>query len=299
MGYAKTALLLAGLTGLFLTVGFLIGGETGMLMALGLALATNLFAYWNSGSMVLSMYGAREVGPGEAPELYQIVSQLARNAQLPMPRVYLIDNPQPNAFATGRNPENAAVAATTGLLNLLSPEEIAGVMAHELAHVKNRDTLVMTIAATIAGAVGMLANFAFFFGGHRSSDEEGGGNGLGMIGGLLAAILAPIAAMLVQMAISRSREYEADREGAMICGQPQWLASALGRLEAAAHVIPNREAEAHPATAHLFIVNPLTGQGMDNLFSTHPRMDNRIARLRAMRAEVAPAAVRRPRGPWG
>lgn len=299
MGYAKTALLLAGLTGLFLTVGFLIGGETGMLMALGLALATNLFAYWNSGSMVLSMYGAREVGPGEAPELYQIVVQLARNAQLPMPRVYLIDNPQPNAFATGRNPENAAVAATTGLLNLLSPEEIAGVMAHELAHVKNRDTLVMTIAATIAGAIGMLANFAFFFGGHRSSDEEGSGNGLGMIGGLLAAILAPIAAMLVQMAISRSREYEADREGAMICGQPQWLASALGRLEAAAHVIPNREAEAHPATAHLFIVNPLTGQGMDNLFSTHPSMDNRIARLRAMRAEVAPAAVQRPRGPWG
>lgn len=299
MGYAKTALLLAGLTGLFLTVGFLIGGETGMLMALGLALATNLFAYWNSGSMVLSMYGAREVGPREAPELYQIVSQLARNAQLPMPRVYLIDNPQPNAFATGRNPEHAAVAATTGLLNLLSPEEIAGVMAHELAHVKNRDTLVMTIAATIAGAVGMLANFAFFFGGHRSSDEEGGGNGLGMIGGLLAAVLAPIAAMLVQMAISRSREYEADREGAMICGQPQWLASALGRLEAAAHVIPNREAEAHPATAHLFIVNPLTGQGMDNLFSTHPSMDNRIARLRAMRADVAPAAVQRPRGPWG
>lgn len=299
MGYTKTALLLAGLTGLFLTVGFLIGGETGMLMALGLALATNLFAYWNSGSMVLSMYGAREVGPREAPELYQIVSQLARNAQLPMPRVYLIDNPQPNAFATGRNPENAAVAATTGLLNLLSPEEIAGVMAHELAHVKNRDTLVMTIAATIAGAVGMLANFAFFFGGHRSSDEEGGGNGLGMIGGILAAVLAPIAAMLVQMAISRSREYEADREGAMICGQPQWLASALGRLEAAAHVIPNREAEAHPATAHLFIVNPLTGQGMDNLFSTHPSMDNRIARLRAMQATTAPIPAQRPRGPWG
>ncbi|MBF0267867.1 MAG: zinc metalloprotease HtpX [Alphaproteobacteria bacterium] len=299
MGYAKTALLLAGMTGLFLTVGFLIGGETGMLMALGLALATNLFAYWNSGNMVLSMYGAREVGPNDAPELYQIVAQLARNAQLPMPRVYLIDNPQPNAFATGRNPENAAVAATTGLLNLLSPEEIAGVMAHELAHVKNHDTLVMTIAATIAGAVGMLANFAFFFGGSRSSSEEGGGSPLGAVGTILAAILAPIAAMLVQMAISRSREYEADREGAAICGQPLWLAQALGRLEAAAHVIPNRDAEANPATAHMFIVNPLSGKGMDNLFSTHPSMDNRIARLRAMQPESRPAAAQRPRGPWG
>lgn len=300
MGYAKTAMLLAGLTGLFLAVGFLIGGQSGMVMALGLAVATNLFAYWNSGSMVLSMYGAREVGPQEAPEFFQIVQQLARNAALPMPRVYVIDNPQPNAFATGRNPENAAVAATTGLLNLLSPEEIAGVMAHELAHVKNRDTLVMTIAATIAGAVGMLANFAFFFGGHRSSDEEGNGSALGGIGAILAAILAPIAAMLVQMAISRSREYEADREGAAICGQPQWLASALGRLESAAQVIPNREAEAHPATAHLFIVNPLSGHGMDNLFSTHPSMANRIARLMALQGESNPRpAVGRPRGPWG
>ncbi|CAA6605050.1 Protease HtpX homolog [Rhodospirillaceae bacterium LM-1] len=299
MGYTKTALLLAGMTGLFLTVGFLIGGETGMLMALGLALATNLFAYWNSGSMVLSMYGAREVGPNDAPELYQIVAQLARNAQLPMPKVYLIDNPQPNAFATGRNPENAAVAATTGLLNLLSPEEIAGVMAHELAHVKNHDTLVMTVAATIAGAVGMLANFAFFFGGSRSSNEESGGSPLGGVGVILAAILAPIAAMLVQMAISRSREYEADREGAAICGQPLWLAQALGRLEAAAHVIPNRDAEANPATAHMFIVNPLSGKGMDNLFSTHPSMDNRIARLRAMQPQARPPAAQRPRGPWG
>jgi heat shock protein HtpX len=300
MGYAKTALLLAGMTGLFLAVGFMIGGETGMVMAFGLAMATNLFAYWNSGSMVLSMYGAQEVGPETAPELYQIVRQLARNAGLPMPRVHLIDNPQPNAFATGRNPENAAVAATTGLLNLLSPEEIAGVMAHELAHVKNRDTLVMTIAATIAGAIGMLANFAFFFGGHRSSDEEGGSSPFGFIGAILAAVLAPVAAMLVQMAISRSREYEADSLGAAICGQPLWLASALGRLETAAHVIPNREASAHPATAHLFIVNPLSGEGMDNLFSTHPSMSNRIARLQAMQAGSASnAAPTRPRGPWG
>lgn len=309
MSYAKTAILLAGLSGLFLAVGFLLGGETGMLMALGLAVATNLFAYWNSGSMVLSMYGAKQVGPAEAPEFHQIVAQLARNAQLPMPRVYIIDNPQPNAFATGRNPENAAVAATTGLLDLLSPEEIAGVMAHELAHVKNRDTLIMTIAATIAGAIGMLANFAFFFGGHRSSDEEGGGGPLGAVGAIAAAILAPIAAMLVQMAISRSREYEADREGAAICGQPLWLASALGRLEAAAHVIPNRDAQAHPATAHLFIVNPLSGQGMDNLFSTHPSMSNRIARLQAMQPQSGaktPSSTasfipvsRRPRGPWG
>ncbi|MBF0353803.1 MAG: zinc metalloprotease HtpX [Alphaproteobacteria bacterium] len=297
MGFARTALLLAGLTGLFLTVGYLIGGQGGVVIALGLALATNLFAYWNSGSMVLSMYGAREVGPNEAPELYQIVQQLARNADLPMPRVYLMDNPQPNAFATGRNPENAAVAATTGLLNLLSPEEIAGVMAHELAHVKNRDTLIMTIAATIAGAIGMLANFAFFFGGSRSNDE-GGGSALGGIGAILAAILAPIAAMLVQMAISRSREYEADSMGAQICGQPLWLASALGRLESASHVIPNRDAQANPATAHLFIVNPLAGGGMDNLFSTHPSMPNRIARLRAMRADGVPSA-QRPRGPWG
>jgi heat shock protein HtpX len=301
MAYSRTALLLAGLTALFLSVGYALGGQGGMLMALGVALATNLFAYWNSGDMVLSMYGAREVGPAEAPEYYGIVQELAGRAGLPMPRVYVMDNPQPNAFATGRDPEHAAVAATTGLLHLLSAEEVAGVMAHELAHVKNRDTLIMTIAATIAGAIGMLANFAFFFGGQRSNEEGGGGHPLGMIGGVLAAILAPIAAMLVQMAISRGREYEADREGAEICGQPLWLASALARLEAGAQSINNPEAQANPATAHLFIVNPLAGGGMDNLFSTHPSMENRIQRLQRMGAATrsTPASVRSRRGPWG
>jgi heat shock protein HtpX len=298
MAYARTALLLAGLTALFLVIGYALGGQSGMLLAFGVALAANLFAYWNSGDMVLSMYGAREVGPQEAPEYYGIVRELAGRAGLPMPRVYIMDNPQPNAFATGRDPEHAAVAATTGLLHLLSAEEVAGVMAHELAHVKNRDTLIMTIAATIAGAIGMLANFAFLFGGHRSNEEGGGGHPLGMIGGILAAIIAPIAAMLVQMAISRGREYEADREGAAICGQPLWLASALARLEEGAQRVGNPDAQANPATAHLFIVNPLAGGGMDNLFSTHPSMENRIARLQQMGGGRMIDQPSRRQGPW-
>lgn len=311
MNYFRTGLLLAGLTGLFLAMGYLIGGQSGMIIAFGIALAMNFFAYWNSDKMVLSMYGARQVGPNEAPQLYAIVERLSRQAGLPMPKVFIMENDQPNAFATGRNPEHASVAATSGLLQRLSTEEVTGVLAHELAHVKNRDTLTMTITATIAGAISMLANFAMFFGG-SSRDENGNSNGVGMIGGILLAILAPIGAALVQMAISRSREYEADKGGAEISGQPLWLASALNRLEQGAEAIPNREAERHPATAHLFIVNPLHGGGIGSLFSTHPAMADRIARLRKMEAErgqsgyqPAPANAdyapppHRSRGPWG
>jgi heat shock protein HtpX len=283
MNYMKTALLLAALTGLFGAVGFLIGGEAGMLIALGLAAAMNLFAYWNSDKMVLSMYGAREVDAQTAPEFHGLVAELAQRAGLPMPRVYVMDNDQPNAFATGRNPENAAVAATTGLLHSLSREEIAGVMAHELAHVKNRDTLIMTITATLAGAIGMLANFAMFFGG---GNRDGEGRGLGIIGSIAIMILAPIGAMLVQMAISRSREYAADRLGAEISGNPQGLASALQRISGAAGRIPNERAEGNPATAHMFIINPLHGRGMDSLFSTHPSTENRIAALMQLAASV-------------
>jgi heat shock protein HtpX len=305
----RTGLLLAGLTGLFLAIGFLLGGQQGMAMAFVFALGTNFMSYWFSDKIVLSMYGAQEVGPGDAPELYGLVEQLARRANMPMPKVYIMDNPQPNAFATGRDPEHAAVAATTGILSLLSREELAGVMAHELAHVKNRDTLIMTIAATIAGAIGMLANFAFFFGGRR--DENGqGGSPFGAIGGIVAAIIAPLAAMLVQMAISRTREYGADKMGAEICGQPLWLASALARLESGVQHIGNQEAERNPATAHMFIVNPLSGSGMDNLFSTHPSMDNRIARLQELAGQMGattplraaappPPTNARPSGPWG
>ncbi len=291
MGYARTALLLAGLTALFLAAGYMLGGETGMLIALIFALASNLFAYWNADKLVLGMYGAREVDAASAPALYGIVQRLARQAGLPGPKVYVIDNPQPNAFATGRNPENAAVAATTGLIDILSAEELAGVMAHELAHVRNHDTLIMTITATIAGALGMLANFALFFGSNRN-------NPLGLIGTIAMMILAPLAAMLVQMAISRTREYAADRAGAEICGHPLWLAAALQKLEDGAQRIDNPVAEDNPATAHLFIVNPLHARAVDGLFSTHPNMQNRIQRLREMAGQDAPPAPRRAR-PWG
>jgi len=290
MNYLRTAILLAGMTALFMGCGYLIGGEGGMLIAFGLAAAMNLFAYWNSDKVVLRMYGAREIGRDDAPGFYGIVEQLARNADLPMPRVYIMDNDQPNAFATGRNPENAAVAATTGLLRTLSHEEIAGVMAHELGHVKNRDTLTMTITATIAGAISMLANFAMFAGMFGGNDNRN--NPLGIIGVLLVALLAPLAAMMVQMAISRTREYAADRAGAEISGHPMWLASALQKLEQGAQQIDNAEAEHNPATAHLFIVNPLHGRAMDSLFSTHPSIANRVERLR----ELAGAP---PAGPWG
>jgi heat shock protein HtpX len=260
-----------------------------------------LFAYWNGDKMVLAMHGAEEVTPGESPELYGLVEELAKRASLPTPRVHLIDSPQPNAFATGRDPEHSAVAVTSGLLQHLSRDEIAGVIAHELAHIRNRDTLIMTITATLAGAISMLANFAFFFGGRDRN------NSLGPIGTIAMMILAPLAAMLVQMAISRTREYSADRMGAMICGLPRSLASALRRISIAAGRIPNETAEANPATAHLFIINPLTGSGVDNLFSTHPNPENRIAALEQLAAEMEgnpslaarPYAQVRQRGPWG
>ena len=298
MNTFKTGLLLAAMTALFLGAGFLLGGEAGLGIALVVAIAMNAFAYWNSDKIVLRLYKARPVDQKSAPEFHAMVADLARRAELPMPKVYLIESPQPNAFATGRNPENAAVAATSGLMKMLTREEIAGVMAHELAHVKNRDTLTMTITATLAGALSMLANFALFFGGNRN-------NPLGIIGTLALMILAPLAAMLVQTAISRTREYEADRIGAEISGNPLALASALRKIEQAARGIDYREAEDNPATAHLFIINPLHAKAMDNLFSTHPATANRIERLEAMtglvhadaraaRHSAATTTIRRP-----
>jgi heat shock protein HtpX len=304
MNYFRTALLLAGLTALFMGVGFLIGGKSGAMIALVIAAATNLLTWWNSGRMVLSMYGAHEVDRNSAPDLYNLVAELAANAQLPMPRVFVMDEAQPNAFATGRNPQNAAVAVTVGLMEQLSREELAGVIAHELAHIKNHDTLTMTITATIAGAVSMIAQFGMFFGGHRDNNS-----GPGIIGSIVMMIAAPFAAMLVQMAISRTREYAADNLGARICGNPMWLASALGRIENAAHQVPNYDAERNPATAHMFIINPLSGHGVDNLFATHPSTENRIAALQRLTAELgaqgAPprgSGAHYPsarRGPWG
>lgn len=278
MNVMRTAMLLAAMTALFMGVGYLIGGSGGMAIAFIIAAGMNLFSYWNADKMVLRAYNAVEVDARTAPEFHRIVSELARRAGLPMPKVYLIDSPQPNAFATGRNPQNAAVAATTGLLERLSYEEAAGVMAHELAHIQNRDTLTMTVTATLAGAISMLGNFAFFFGGNSRENN----NPLGLIGVLVAVIVAPLAAMLVQMAISRTREYSADRRGAEICGNPLWLASALKKIAAAAQRIHSPQAERNPATAHMFIINPLSGERMDNLFSTHPDTGNRIAALEKM-----------------
>ncbi len=295
MNTLRTGMLMAAMTGLFLAVGYALGGGTGMAIAFLFAAASNLFAYWNSDRMVLAMYGAREVDEKTAPDLVHIVRQLAGNAGLPMPRVCIVDNPQPNAFATGRNPEHAAVCVTSGLLRQVNNEELAGVLAHELGHVKNRDTLTMTLTATVAGAVSMLANFALFLGAFG-----GGGNNrnnpLGFVGVLLVSILAPIAAMLVQMAISRTREFEADRMGAEISGRPLWLASALGRIETAAQRIDNPAADANPATAHLFIVNPLHGN-FAGLFASHPSTEERVARLKQLAQQMGQAAPT-PR-PWG
>jgi heat shock protein HtpX len=301
MNTLRTGILMAGLMGLFLVIGGLIGGAQGMLIAFVIAAGMNMFAYWNSDKVLLSMYGARQVDAASAPDLYRMVQQLAGEAKLPMPKVYITENPQPNAFATGRNPEHAAVCVTSGLLAQVSQQELAGVLAHELGHVKHRDTLTMTITAVIAGAIGMLANMAFFMGGSR--DRE---NPMGFVGVLLVTMLAPIAAMLVQAAISRSREFEADRAGAEITGKPLWLASALGQIERAAQATPNYPADANPATAHMFIINPLHG-GIGGLFSTHPSTEERIARLKAMATRdevplqldaVTPSTGIR-RGPWG
>jgi len=316
MNHLKTYILLAGLTALFAGAGYLIGGPTGMAIALALAVAMNAFSYWNADKIVLRTYGAVEVDESHPEPLIRNyvtdVVEMAAKAGLPRPRVTIIDSAQPNAFATGRDPAHAAVAATTGLLSLLTRDEIRGVMAHELAHVKNRDTLTMTVTATIAGAISALANFAFFFGGSR--DEEGNSGLGGMIGAILIAILAPIAAMLVQMAISRSREYEADRIGAAIGGDPEALARALEKIEAYARGgYENVQAERNPATAHMFIINPLAGKGADSLFSTHPATHNRVEalmRLGVSRPARRPAASMgaipsvptspgREPGPWG
>ncbi len=273
----KTLLLLSALTALLMALGFTFGGAQGAIIAFVMALGMNLFSYWNSDKIVLKMHGAQEVDAASAPHFYPMVADLARRAELPMPKVYIIDSPHPNAFATGRNPDNAAVAATTGLLNMLTRDEIAGVMAHELGHVKNRDTLIMTMVATVAGAISMLANFGMFF---RSGDNRG--NALATI---LAVIVAPIAAMIVQMAISRTREYGADRAGAEISGNPRALASALAKISRGAQAIPNPVAERMPSTAQLYIVPAHVSE----LFSTHPATEKRIAALEDMVGDIPPA----------
>ncbi len=279
----KTTALLAALTVLFILIGGMVGGEQGMIVAFLFAGLMNFASYWWSDRIVLWMYGAQEVSQAQAPEFHALVRRLAQRAGLPMPRVYIIPTETPNAFATGRNPSHAAVAATEGILRILTPDEIEGVMAHELGHVRNRDILISTIAATLAGAIMMLARmaqFAAWFGAGRSSDDDEGGGAAGMVGMLLLAIVAPLAAMLIQMAISRAREYLADAAGAQISRKPWALADALEKLERAATAVPM---EANPATAHMFIVNPLRGSSILNLFSTHPPVAQRVARLRAMR----------------
>lgn len=290
MNVMKTFILLAGMTALFGGLGMLIGGESGMMIAFAIALAMNIGSYWFSDKIVLKMYNAQPVHDGP---VYEMTRNLAQRAELPMPKLYVIQNPQPNAFATGRNPENAAVAINTGLVDIMNEREVAGVIAHELAHIKNRDTLIMTITATIAGAISMLANFAMFFGGGSNQD---GDRPVNPIVGILVMILAPIAAMIVQMAISRTREYSADKLGAEICGNPMDLANALRALESHASLIDNRKAEANPATAHMFIINPLHAKKVDSLFSTHPNTANRVAALEQM-AGVMPQGTRK--NPWG
>ena len=321
MNHLKTFALLAVMTALFMGIGYLIGGAMGMVIALMVAAAMNLFSYWNADKIVLKMYRAQvvdETHPNAVVRAYVAdVKQMAQSAGLPLPTITIIPNDQPNAFATGRNPQNAAVAATSGLLDMLTREEVRGVMAHELAHVKNRDTLIMTVTATIAGAVAALANFALFFGGN---DRERPG---GIIGTIALMLLAPMAAGLVQMAISRGREYEADRVGAEIAGDPQALASALQKIDAYARRITNQTAERNPASGQMFIINPLAGRGADNLFSTHPATGNRVRALMELGAKMGiqsrartpdltqprpaagftttgvPTTPTEPRGPWG
>lgn len=278
MNMLKTTMLLAALTALFMALGYTLGGSGGAVISLLVAAGMNLFTYWNADKIVLKMHNAREVDAASEPNFHGMVANLARRANMPMPRVYIIDSPHPNAFATGRNPENAAVAATTGLLSMLSRDEIEGVMAHELAHVKNRDTLIMTMVATIAGALSMLANFGLFF---RDNDRNG-------LATLLAVLIAPFAAMIVQLAISRTREYGADRTGAEISGKPLALASALAKISGAAQAIPNPVSERNPSAAQLYIVPTHVSE----MFSTHPATENRIAELQAI-AEQMGSAPRR------
>lgn len=308
MNFTKTALLLALLTAIFVAMGSAVGGQNGLIVAFVVAMVMNGLSFWKSDQFVLKMHNAQLVDQNSAPEFYNMVASLAARAELPMPKTYIMHNPQPNAFATGRNPENAAVCASTGLIEMLSQEEVAAVMAHELAHIKSRDTLTMTVAATIGGAISMLAQWLQFSAIFGTGRREGGSR----LASLAAMLLAPFAAMLVQMAISRSREYQADRLGAMICGNPLWLATALEKIHVYARQIPNASAERIPASAHLFIINPLSGQGMDNLFSTHPKTENRIAELMKLAAEMGMAGggagtgqgvggpgPSRPRGVWG
>ena len=299
MGTMKTFMLLAAMTALFMAVGYVVGGMLGLMIAFGIAATMNAFSYWNADKIVLKMQGAKQVTDQDrSPMIRTFVGDtkaLAQSAGMPEPKIYIMDSPQPNAFATGRNPKHSAVAATTGLLSMLTREEAAGVMAHELAHVQNRDTLTMTITATFAGAIGMLASFAMMFGRGRN----------GIIGSIAIMIFAPMAAGLVQMAISRSREYEADRRGAEMCGNPYWLASALEKIDRGARSIVNRRAEENPAMAHMYIMNPLAGRKGDKLFSTHPATSNRIEALNKLGAEMgvdAPTVASSPRraaGPWG
>ncbi|MGL6071179.1 zinc metalloprotease HtpX [Craterilacuibacter sp.] len=273
----KTAVLMAGILALFGAIGALLGGKSGMLLALMFGGAMNVYAWWNSDQMMLRMYNAQEVDAGSAPDFYHMVAELAQRANMPMPRVYVIHEDQPNAFATGRDPEHAAVAATTGIMRILDYRELRGVMAHELAHVRHRDTLISTVSASMAGAISALANFALFFGGRNSE-----GRAVNPLAGILLALLAPLAASLIQMAISRAREFDADQGGAEISGDPLALAAALEKIEYYARGIPMPAAEAHPETAQMMIINPLSGMGMDNLFRTHPLTEERIARLHAM-----------------
>ena len=297
MSTFKTMLLLAALTALLMVVGYAIGGQQGTILALAFAAVTNLLAWWKSDQMVLKMHKARPIGPQEAPDLMRLVEQLSRNAEIPVPAAYLIDKDQPNAFATGRNPENSAVAMTTGIVRLLSMEELAGVIAHEMAHIKSRDTLIMTVSATVAGAISMIAQFGLFFGGSRDRP-------MGAMGTILMAILAPMAAMVIQMTISRTREYAADRMGAEICRNPMWLASALIKISNSNTMLVT--AERFPTTAHLFIHNPLTVRGTDSLFSTHPDIGNRVAELQELAREMGQKVMTLPKvlpmpklSPWG
>lgn len=273
----KTAVLMAAITALFMLIGRWMGGATGMMLALVVALGMNFFSYWFSDTIVLKMYKAREVDDSTAPQFVAMVRELAQKAGIPMPKVYLIDEDAPNAFATGRNPEHAAVAATTGIIRVLSARELRGVMAHELAHVKNRDILISTVSATMAGAIGMLANFAMMFGG-----RGGDGQRSNPIAGIAVALLAPLAASLIQMAISRAREFEADRGGAEISGDPAALASALDKIHRFAQGLPMEAAERHPETAQMMIMNPLSAGGLRGLFSTHPATEERVEKLMAM-----------------